>query len=113
MKMPKASTVITCFIIFGVCLVFSLPFQNLKGWIFGKIYNATKILIVAEEIYPSFFGWPGIGIRNVNISLPVGDDEMEFASEKLIFRLRPAGLFPPALAISMKMTNLKKGGDLY
>lgn len=113
MKKPQLSTIAICIGLFFIFLALAFPFQNLKGYIFGKIYSATRILIVAEDIYPSFFGWPGIGIKNVNISLPVGDDEMEFSSEKLTFRVRLAGLLPPVPGISMNMTELKKGGDLF
>jgi type II secretion system protein N len=113
MKLPKASTIFTSLGLFLIFLLLIFPFQNLKGWIFGQIYSSTGILIVADEIYPSFFGWPGVGIRNVNVTLPLGPSELELASEKLVFRVGLSGLIPPMPAVSLNMLRLKKGGDLY
>lgn len=113
MKKPKISTVLTVVVLFAVFFIFAFPFENLKGYIFSKIYSQTNILIVADEIYPSFFGWPGIGIKNVNVSIPLGENELELASEKLTFKVGLLGLFPPIPSASMNLKKLKKGGDLY
>ncbi len=113
MPRPKAITILICFALFVFFVFMTFPFQNLRGYIFGKIYQNTRILIVAEDLYPTIFGWPGIGIRNVNVTLPIGNGEMDLASEKLIFRVGPGGIFPPVPAIIMSMKGLKKGGDLY
>lgn len=113
MKKPRASTIITVICLFFFFLLFAFPFENLKGYIFSKIYAQTNILLVADEIHPSFLGWPGIGIKNVNVSIPVGDSELELASEKLTFKVGLLGLFPPIPSASMNLKNLKKGGNLY
>lgn len=113
MKKPKISTVVTIFTLFVVFFIFAFPFENLKGYIFSKIYSQTNVLIVADEIYPSFFGWPGIGIKNVNVSIPIADTELELASERLTFKVGLLGLFPPIPSASMNLRKLKKGGDLY
>lgn len=113
MPKPKPMTILICFVIFVFFVFMTFPFQNLRGFIFGRIYQTTKILIVAEDLYPTVFGWPGLGIRNVNVTLPVGNSEMDLASEKLIFRVGLGGLIPPVPAVIMSMKGLKKGGDLY
>lgn len=113
MKKPKLSTIAICVGLFLIFFALAFPFQNLKGKAFEYILKNTGILIVAEDLRPTLLGWPGISVKNVNISLPVAGDEMEFASEKLVFRARLAGLFPPVPGISMNMTNLKQGGDLF
>lgn len=113
MKKPKLSTVLTILSLFFVFFLFTFPFENLKGYIFSKIYSQTNILIVADEISPSFLGWPGIGIKNVNVSIPIADSELELASEKLTFKVGLLGLFPPIPSASMNLKKLKRGGDLY
>lgn len=109
----KWSTALICLGAFLFFLVLAFPFQNLKGYIFGQIHRNTGILIVADEIYLSLFGWPGLGVRNVTVSLPVGREEIEVTAEKMIFRVGLGSLFPPAPSISMSLDGLKEGGDLY
>lgn len=113
MKMPKWTTLIICFVLFLFFLVLTFPFQNLRGFIFGKIYQTTRIMITAEDMYLSLFGWPGLGLNNVTASIPMGMGEIDLASEKLIVRVGVSGLLPPAPAISMSLKKLKKGGDLF
>lgn len=113
MRKPKLSTIVIIGTLFLISFLFVFPFQNLKGYVFEKIYKQTSILIVADDIYPSFLGWPGVGIKNVNVTIPIGTSELELASEKLTFKVGLSGLFPPIPAASMNLTKLRKGGDLY
>lgn len=104
--------IVLCVFLFLFFLLIRFPFQNLRGYLFGKIYQNTKILIVADDIYLSFFGWPGLGIRNVAVTLPMGGSELDLASEKVIARVGLGGIFPPSPSFSLAMRDLKKGGDL-
>lgn len=111
MAKPKKSTVLICIGLFFAGLVFMFPLQNLKGLIFQKILEQTGVLIVAEEIHPLFMGWPGIGIKNVNVTLPVGMSDIELASQSMSFRLRLSWPFIPT--VSLSFDELKGGGDLF
>jgi type II secretion system protein N len=111
MARPKSSTVLICLFVFLAGVVFMFPLQNLKGLIFQKIYDNTGVLIVAEEIRPLFFGWPGIEIRNVNVTLPVGDSDLELASKTMSFRIRLSSFFIPS--VSLSFDELSSGGDLF
>jgi len=111
MTKPNKSTVLICIGLFFAGLVYMFPLQNLKGLIFQKIVEQTGVLIVAEEIHPLFFGWPGIGIKNVNVTLPVGMSDVELASQSMSFRLRLSWPFIPS--VSLSFDELKGGGDLY
>lgn len=113
MERPKASSVAIGIVLFLFFVLITFPFGNLRGVIFGKIYKATGVTLVADEIYPSFFGWPGIGIKNADVTFPLADGELELSCKKLIVRVGVGSLFPPAPSISMKLVGLKKGGDLY
>ncbi len=113
MTKPKASTVAISFVIFLFTLIFFFPFNNLRGYVFSQIFVKTGILIVADDMSLTFFGWPGLILYNVNVTLPVGTSEIELASEKLTFKIGLAGLFPPVPSVSLNLKNLKKGGNLY
>jgi len=110
---PKLSTLFICFSLLIVFLLFGFPFQNLRGYIFEKIYAQTRITITADEIYPALFGWPGIGMKNVDVTLPVGTRTLDLSCKKLVFKVGLAGLFPPSPSISLYLKNLKQGGDLF
>ncbi len=113
MTRPNTSTVLICIGLFFVFVLLKFPFRNLKGYLFNKIYSQTRILLVAEDIYPSLLGWPGVGITNVDVILPVANQELELYCKKLIFRVGIGGLFPPIPSISLTLRSLKKGGDLF
>lgn len=113
MTRPKASTIFIAAGVFLFLLLLKFPFGNLKGAIFNKIYSQTRILLIAEEIYPSFFGWPGIGVKNVDVTLPVAGEELSLSCKKLVLRVGLGSLFPPTPSVSLSMKSLKKGGDLY
>jgi type II secretion system protein N len=111
MAKPKKMTVLICLLVFFGGVIFFFPLQNLKGLIFQKIFEKTGVLIVAEEIHPLFLGWPGIQIKNVNVTLPAGEDDIELSSKSMSFRLRFTWFFIPS--VSLSFDELKGGGDLY
>jgi type II secretion system protein N len=110
---PRFGTILVCFLLFAFFFIILFPYQSLKGFIFSKIYKQTGIYLVADDIYLSLFGWPGIGMKNVDATIPFNGREIEFSSEKMTVRVGLAGLFPPTASYSLKASGLKKGGDLY
>lgn len=110
---PKWSTVAICIGLFFFFVVILFPFQYLKGYLFTQIYQNSRILINAEEIYLSLFGWPGVGMKNVDVTIPMGSGELDLSAQKVIFRVGIGSLFPPAPSISLGLTGLKEGGDLW
>lgn len=114
MSRPKTSTILIAFGLFLFFLVLEFPYQNLRGYIFGKIYTATHIFISADELSLSIFGWPGLKLRNVSVSVPMAyGNDLEIASEKTVVRAGIGGLFPPYPVVSLSLDKLKKGGDLW
>lgn len=111
MPKPKKSTVFLGLIVFVLGFVFFFPLQNLKGVLFQKIFDNTGILIVAEDIHPVFLGWPGVRINNVNVSLPVGPDDVELASKSMTVRARLS--LPFIFTPSLFFKELKGGGNLF
>ncbi|NBT58701.1 type II secretion system protein GspN [bacterium] len=111
MAKPTKSTVFLCLVVFFLGFILFFPIQNLKGMVFQKIFQSTGVLIVAEEIHPSFLGWPGIQIHNVNVTLPVGTDDIELASKMMTARARLSAFFIPS--VSLSFSELKGGGDLF
>jgi type II secretion system protein N len=113
MERPKLSTVLICIGLFLIFLLFSFPFQNLKGFIFGRVYKETGITLVADNIYLSVFGWPGLGLTNLELTTNIMGKEFDLSCKKAVFRIGIGGLFPPAPSISISLKGLKKGGDLF
>lgn len=110
---PKWTTVVICLVLFLFFTVILFPFQNLKGYLFSQVYKNTRILINAEEIYLSLFGWPGLGMKNVDVSIPMGNGDLELSAKKVVLRVGIGSLFPPAPSISLGLSGLKGGGDLW
>lgn len=110
---PRWSTIAICIVLFIAFFIFAFPFQNLKGYIFNEIHKRTGIIIISDDLYLSFFGWPGLGMRNVDVSLPLGANEVDISCRKMIFRVGLGSLFPPVPSISLQLIGLKEGGDLY
>lgn len=113
MTRPRTHTIFIASGVFLLLLLLKFPFGNLKGTIFNRIYSQTRILLIAEEIYPYFFGWPGIGVKNVDVTLPVAGEELSLSCKKLVLRVGLGSFFPPTPSVSLSMKSLKKGGDLY
>lgn len=101
-----------CIGLFIFFLILRFPYQNFRGYLFAEIYKHSRILIVAEDIYPSLIGWPGIGIKKVDVTLPLGLSELELSADRVIAKVGLGGLFPPVPSFSLSMRDLKKGGDL-
>jgi len=82
--------------------------------LFSRIHKESGISILAEDMYVSLLGWPGIGLRNVDVSIPLGTStDLDLFSERLILRVGLGSLFPPSPSVSLSMKKLKKGGDLF
>lgn len=113
MRRPSLKMIFVCIGLFFFFLVMRFPFQSLQGYVFGKIQKETGVILVAEDMYLSLFGWPGIGLRNVDATIPMGDTELDISSKKMTVRVGLAGLFPPTPSFSLSASGLKKGGDLY
>lgn len=102
-----------CFVLFIIFLIFTFPFQNLKGYVLGEIYKQTKILVIADSMYLSLFGWPGVGFKQVDATIPIGKSEMDISCRKMVARVGLGSLIPPVPSVSLYMIDLKGGGDLY
>lgn len=116
MKRPKAKTIFICFGLFLVFLLLRFPFSNLKGYVFSQIHQNTGISVVfAEDMYLSLLGWPGIGLKNVEIIIPeqVMGMEMDMSAKKVVARVGIGSILPPSLSYSVAIDGLKKGGDVY
>lgn len=113
MNRPKLTTILLGVGLFLFFLLLTFPYKNLKGYVFGKIQAATQIQIVADDLYPTFFGWPGVAIRNATVTIPMGASDIELTAEKVVARVGIGGLFPPTPLVSMSISGLKGGGDLY
>jgi type II secretion system protein N len=113
MTPPKASTILAATGLFFFFLLLEFPYQNLRGYLFGQIYKNTHIFITADDLSLTLFGWPGLKLYKVNISIPMGINDLELTSEKTVVRAGVGGLFPPYPTLSLSMQGLKKGGYLY
>lgn len=98
--------------LFLLALIIFFPLNNLKGTIFDKVYKETGVLLNSDSIYLSLIGLPGIGMRNVKIALPSGDGELDLFSDRVTVRPSLSGLFPPVPGVSLKISELRKGGDI-
>jgi type II secretion system protein N len=110
---PKWTTVLICIALFLFFVLVLFPFQNLKGYLFSQVYVNTRILLNAEDIYLSLFGWPGLGMTNVDITVPMGSGDLELSAKRVVMRVGIGSLFPPAPSVSLSVSGLKGGGDLW
>ncbi len=114
MKRPSARTLLIAFGLFTVFLVWRFPYRTLRGYIFGEIYKQTQIRVDAEDLAPSFFGWPGVHLYRASIGLPVGrNEELDLFAEQITARIGLGGLLPPVPKVSLSIYNLQKGGNLF
>ncbi len=113
--MKRSTTIFICLGLFFFFVLIGFPFQNLRGFIFNKIYKQTGVLIVSEDMYLTLLGWPGIGLRNVTATLPpqILGEELDISAQKITLRVGIGGLIPPSLSYSVSVKGMKKGGDLY
>ncbi|MBM4303488.1 MAG: type II secretion system protein GspN [Deltaproteobacteria bacterium] len=98
---------------FIVMLFVFFPIDNLKGYIFEQVYKESGVLLRSDSIYFSSLGLPGIGMKNVNVTIPIGDQEIDLWSERVTLRTAITGFFPPLPGVSLKISDLKNGGDIY
>ena len=94
-------------------VVWTFPYQNLRGYVFGKIYATTRIYMSSDDMTLSLFGWPGIRLTNVTAIVPMRTGDMEVSADSAVVRVGIGRLFPPAPMVSVALGGLKKGGDLY
>lgn len=115
MKAPSIKTILCSFGIFAFFVFLLFPLQNLRSYIFNQIYRQSGILIMAEDLSLTVLGWPGLEMKNVEVTLPPQflGDEVDLSAKWMVVRVGIGGLLPPALSYSMSLSSLKKGGDLY
>jgi type II secretion system protein N len=70
---------------------------------------------MAEDMSLTVLGWPGLQLKNVEVTLPPQflGDEVDLAAKWMVIRVGIGGILPPSLSYSMSLSSLKKGGDLY
>lgn len=113
MKRPSIGKILLCFGIFLFFLFVTFPYQKLRTLVFKKIYDNSGITISADSLALNLLGWPGVSLKNANVSLPAGNSEITLNSKSLITRVRLAGFLPPVPAISLSLDELKGGGDVF
>lgn len=113
MKMPKPKTIFISLGLFLFFLFLLFPYKNIKGYIFGKIYEKSQVFLTAEDVGPIILGWPGIKLYKFSAVVPLEGSELELAGDKISARFGLAGLFPPMLSKSVNISGMKKGGDIY
>lgn len=113
MRFPRTRSILICMALFLAFVVLRFPYQNLRGYLFGKIYAASGIYITAEDLSPIFLGWPGLRLYRVEVVTPPQSGSMSISAEQLTARVSLSGLFPPVPLVSMYFQGLKGGGDLY
>ncbi len=99
--------------LFLVALFVLFPINNLRGYIFDRVFKSSGVLLVSDSMHFSLFGMPGVRMENVNVTLPIGDQEIDLWSQNVTLKLALSGLFPPLPGGSVKISELKKGGDIY
>ncbi len=113
MKRPSASQILIGFVVFLFFLVLTFPFQNLRSYVFKKIHENSGIIVTADSMSPNLFGWPGVSLSNSNVTIPTNGGDIVLSSKWLVTRARLAGFLPPVPAISLNLTGLKGGGDVF
>lgn len=114
MTRPSTKTILIAVGIFLFFLVLRFPYRNLKGYIFGQVFKTTGIRVDAEDLSPSFLGWPGLKLYKASVSIPIGmTSELNLAAEQVTARVGIGGIFPPSPSISVYAYKFQKGGNLY
>ncbi len=114
MTRPKTKTILICVGIFLVFLILRFPYRNVRGYVFGQIYKNTGIRVDAEDLSPSFFGWPGVKLYKASFAIPIGmASELDLLAEQVTARVGIAGLFPPTPSLSVYAYKFQKGGNLF
>ena len=113
MRHPNASQIVIGFVIFLFFLLITFPFQNLRSYVFKKIYDASGIIVTADSMSPNILGWPGVSLSNSTVTIPTGSGDIALSSKGLVTRARLAGFLPPIPAVSLSLSGLKGGGDVF
>lgn len=113
MKKGTGFKIIAFISLFTVALIVFFPINNLRGYIFDRVFKETNVLLVSESLHFSLFGMPGVKLDNVNVTLPVGDQEVDLWSNATTLKTAITGFFPPRPGLAVKVSDLKKGGDIY
>ena len=113
MKKPAASQIVIGLVIFLFFLLITFPFQNLRSYVFKKIFDASGIIVTADSMAPNLLGWPGVSLSNSTVTIPTGSGDIALSSKGLVTRARLAGFLPPIPAVSLSLSGLKGGGDVF
>jgi type II secretion system protein N len=111
MKKGTVPKILAFVVLFLLTLFVFFPINNLRGYIFDRVFKESGILLVSDSMYFSILGVPGVGMKNVNVTLPIGDQELDLWSETVTLKPALSGLFLPGFSI--RISDLKKGGDIY
>jgi type II secretion system protein N len=109
----RTGKVLAAIALFLFFLVWCFPYQNLRGYVFGRIYAATRIYVTSDDMTLSLLGWPGIRLTKVTAIVPLQTGDMEISAERAVVRVGIGRLFPPAPMVSASFEGLKNGGDAY
>lgn len=119
MKRPKTKTILICVGLFFFFLLIRFPISSLKNYMISSFNTALApagiTVYNAESVFLTFLGWPGIGFKNIDLSLPdpFTGGEKDVSAKKLTARVGIGSLFPPSLSFSVAIDELKGGGNLY
>jgi type II secretion system protein N len=114
MTRPKTKTILLAVGIFLVFLILRFPYRNVRGYVFGQIFKNTGIRVEAEDLSPTFFGWPGVKLYKASFTIPIGvSSELDLLAEQVTARVGIGSFFPPAPSLSLYAYKFQKGGNLY
>ncbi|NBX68130.1 MAG: type II secretion system protein GspN [Proteobacteria bacterium] len=99
--------------LFVVALFVLFPINNLRGYIFDRVFKASRVLLVSDSMHFSLLGMPGLRMDNVNVTLPMGDQELDLWSKAVTLKFALSGFLPPLPGVAVNISELKKGGDIY
>jgi type II secretion system protein N len=111
---PSTRTILIGIGLFVFFLILRFPYRNVRGYVFGEIYKNTGIRVTADDLSPSFLGWPGVKLYKANITIPIGaGSELDLIVEQVTARVGIGSFFPPAPLLSVYAYRFQKGGNLY
>ncbi|MCA9242274.1 MAG: type II secretion system protein GspN [Planctomycetales bacterium] len=111
MTKPAPKTILICVALFFFFVLVQFPFKNFRGKIFEQIYRGSGILMTADDMGLSFFGWPGISFTNLNVD--VQSAGFRIGAKEAVVRVGIGQLWPPALSYSGSLDEVSTGGDLW
>lgn len=111
MNKPSPRMVLICVGLFLFFVLIQFPFKNFRGKIFEEIYRNSGILMTADDMGISLFGWPGISFKNLNVD--VQSSGFNINAEDAVVRVGLGHLWPFALSYSGSLDNVGTGGDAW